>query len=65
MMRLSPDGQAAALEDTLVDRGASRRRDIVIPGALHTDIMMKGQGKGHIVRFLKSFSGDETQVKIR
>ena len=53
-----PDGQAAALEDTCRQRGIKTER-YVIPGALHTDIMMKGQGKGHIVRFLKSFSGDE------
>ncbi len=55
-----PNGQAAALEN------ACRLRDIkterfVIPGALHSDIMMKGQGKSRIVHFLKSFSQDETK----
>ena len=50
-----PDGQAAALEEACRQRGMKTER-IIIPGALHTDIMMKGQGKSHIVRFLKSFS---------
>ena len=50
-----PDGQAAILEGVCRQRGIKIER-FVIPGALHTDVMMKGQGKSHIVRFLKSFS---------
>ena len=50
-----PDGQAAMLEAICRQRNVSVERHL-IAGALHTEIMMKGQGKGHIVRFLKSFT---------
>jgi uncharacterized protein len=53
-----PDGQAAALQDLCRRRGVHADR-FVISGALHTDVMMKGQGKGHIVRFLRSFTSAE------
>ncbi|KIX00806.1 uncharacterized protein Z518_09871 [Rhinocladiella mackenziei CBS 650.93] len=49
-----PSGQAAILEEAckkelmMVDRK-------VVPGALHTEVMIKGQGRSHIVQFLQSF----------
>lgn len=50
-----PDGQAAILERVCEQRNLPVERQ-VISGALHTNTMMKSQGKNHIVRFLKSFS---------
>ena len=50
-----PDGQAAVLEAVCREHGIEVKRHL-IPGALHTDVMMKGQGKGCVVRFLKSFT---------
>jgi alpha-beta hydrolase superfamily lysophospholipase len=49
-----PDGQAAMLEEVCTRRGIATERQ-VIAGALHTDVMTKGQGRRHIVQFLRSF----------
>jgi uncharacterized protein len=50
-----PDGQAGILEKACAERGLPVERQ-VISGALHTNVMMKSQGKVNIIRFLKSFS---------
>jgi fermentation-respiration switch protein FrsA (DUF1100 family) len=49
-----PSGQAAALERVCQDESVAVERKLVA-GALHTEIMVKGQGRSHVVRFLKSF----------
>ena len=46
-----PDGQAAVLKS--ICRKHSMEVELeVIPGALHTEVMLKGRGRHHIVRFL-------------
>lgn len=49
-----PRGQGAILEDVCKEEGMAVDRKVV-PGALHTDVMTKGQGRNHIVTFLHSF----------
>ncbi|KAJ9611754.1 hypothetical protein H2200_004938 [Cladophialophora chaetospira] len=48
-----PTGQAGTLEEVCAEAQLSVDRKTV-PGALHTEVMVKGQGRRHIVRFLQS-----------
>ncbi|KAL2410364.1 hypothetical protein ABEF94_003099 [Exophiala dermatitidis] len=47
-----PAGQAAILEEVCHKQGITVERKVV-PGALHTEVMTKGQGRNHIVKFLR------------
>jgi len=49
-----PAGQAAILEQVCRADGLAVDRK-VISGSLHTEVMIKGQGRARIVEFLKSF----------
>ncbi|EXJ73317.1 uncharacterized protein A1O5_03077 [Cladophialophora psammophila CBS 110553] len=49
-----PPGQAPALEQVCKDENLEVDRKTVA-GALHTEVMIKAPGRGHIVRFLQSF----------
>lgn len=49
-----PSGQGAILEALCRSQGMEVERANV-PGALHTEVMVKPRGRSHIVRFLKSF----------
>ncbi|KIW28282.1 uncharacterized protein PV07_07959 [Cladophialophora immunda] len=49
-----PPGQAAVLEQVCREEKLEVVRQTVA-GALHTEVMVKGQGRSHIVRFLQSF----------
>ncbi|KIW75010.1 hypothetical protein Z517_11781 [Fonsecaea pedrosoi CBS 271.37] len=48
-----PPGQAATLEQICKEEKLEVDRKTVA-GALHTEVMIKGQGRNHIVRFLRS-----------
>ncbi|KIW87325.1 uncharacterized protein Z519_11961 [Cladophialophora bantiana CBS 173.52] len=49
-----PPGQAPALEQVCKEENLEVDRKTVA-GALHTEVMIKAPGRGHIVRFLQSF----------
>lgn len=49
-----PTGQAAILEQACQEEGMQVDRKVV-SGALHTEVMVKGQGRNLIVNFLQSF----------
>lgn len=49
-----PAGQGAILEQVCKDHGMEVDR-ATVPGALHTEVMMKPRGRRYIIRFLGSF----------
>ncbi|KEF62248.1 uncharacterized protein A1O9_00220 [Exophiala aquamarina CBS 119918] len=49
-----PAGQGAILEQVCQEHGMEVDR-ATVPGALHTEVMMKPRGRSHIIRFLSSF----------
>lgn len=51
---LVPEDNASVLEGICRDNGLNVKR-VVVAGALHTEVMVKGQGKAEIVRFISSF----------
>lgn len=48
-----PPGQAEELERVCIDHQLDVNRRI-IPGALHTEVLAKGEGRSHIIKFLRS-----------
>ncbi|OCT47736.1 putative alpha/beta superfamily hydrolase [Cladophialophora carrionii] len=48
-----PPGQAETLEGVCIEEQLEVDRKMV-PGALHTEVMVKGQGQNHIVKFVQS-----------
>ncbi|EXJ89828.1 hypothetical protein A1O3_02895 [Capronia epimyces CBS 606.96] len=48
-----PRGQGAVLENICKKEGMAVDRKVV-PGALHTEVLIKGQGRNHVVMFLQS-----------
>lgn len=49
-----PAGQGAILEKVCKGQGMEVER-ATVPGALHTEVMMKSRGRSHIIGFLRSF----------
>jgi fermentation-respiration switch protein FrsA (DUF1100 family) len=49
-----PGGQGALLEHACIDNGLTGVSRVTIPGALHTEVMIKPRGRNQIAAFLRS-----------